>query len=233
MKIGLFAIAGILPGKHSLKDSRLDEIQRLSRSKNKTYAQVELVAEEAVLEAEIILAAEDARTDLILRDLEFLETRLSRCEDEKEKALIEKLKSILEKEEFIFKADLSQEETQAISGYGLLSKRSVVLATAQELNSPDELLRRAVRESGYISFLTAAEKEARACLIKEGSCAWEAAGLIHSDIQKGFIRAEIISSSDFIRAGGEAAAKQLGLMRLEPKEYIMQDGDWVNFRFNK
>ena len=68
---------------------------------------------------------------------------------------------------------------------------------------------------------------------KKGISAWEAAGTIHSDIQKGFIRAEIINFNDFIQAGGESQAKQAGKMRLEPKDYIMQDTDLVNFRFNK
>ena len=70
-------------------------------------------------------------------------------------------------------------------------------------------------------------------LIKKGITAWEAAGGIHSDIQKGFIRAEIISFNDFLSCGGETQAKQAGKMRLEQKNYIMQDTDLVNFRFNK
>jgi ribosome-binding ATPase YchF (GTP1/OBG family) len=63
--------------------------------------------------------------------------------------------------------------------------------------------------------------------------AWEAAGTIHSDIQKGFIRAEIISFADFIEAGGETQAKRAGKLRLEIKTYVMQDHDLTNFRFNK
>ena len=70
-------------------------------------------------------------------------------------------------------------------------------------------------------------------MLKKGSSAWEASGAIHSDIQKGFIRAEVISFNDFIQCGGETQAKQAGKMRLEQKEYVMQDADLVNFRFNK
>jgi ribosome-binding ATPase YchF (GTP1/OBG family) len=90
-----------------------------------------------------------------------------------------------------------------------------------------------VKEAGYISFFTAGEKETRAWLIKAGTTAWEAAGAVHSDIQKGFIRAEIIAFGDFVAAGSEAAAKQAGKLRLENKDYRMQDADWTNFRFNK
>ena len=76
-------------------------------------------------------------------------------------------------------------------------------------------------------------KENRAWAVRKGVSAWEAAAAIHTDIQKGFIRAEIISFSDFIEAGGETQAKRAGKQRLETKQYVMQDYDVVNFRFNK
>jgi ribosome-binding ATPase YchF (GTP1/OBG family) len=75
--------------------------------------------------------------------------------------------------------------------------------------------------------------ENRAWLIRQGTTAWEAGGAIHTDIQKGFIRAEIIGWADFVAAGGETAAKRAGKLRLEMKQYVMQDYDLVNFRFNK
>lgn len=85
---------------------------------------------------------------------------------------------------------------------------------------------------GLMSFLTAGEPEVRAWTIKKGTKAPEAAGKIHSDIQRGFIRAEIVSYNDLIREGSMLAAKEKGLVRSEGKEYIMQDGDIVLFRFN-
>ena len=120
-----------------------------------------------------------------------------------------------------------------LSGYGLLTNRPVIVAQAPEIQDLNNLLARTVKEAGFISFFTTGEKETRAWLIKEGTTAWEAAGVIHSDIQKGFIRAEIISFSDFIQAGGETQAKQAGKLRLEQKNYVMQDADLTNFRFNK
>ena len=83
-----------------------------------------------------------------------------------------------------------------------------------------------------ISFLTAGEKEVRAWTIKKGTLAPEAAGKIHSDIQRGFIRAETISFADFKACGSMAVAKSKGLLRLEGKEYPVKDGDIINFRFN-
>jgi len=232
MKICAFNSADLTPGKYSIKDPRLDQVDKITKSKKKTYCTVELVAENAMPEADAILVLEENRTDLILKDLDFVETRLGRSPQDVELALLNKLKAALEKEEFVANIGLSEEEKKLLSG-GMVTERPVVVAKKEELQDRDELLGRALREGGYMSFFTTGEKETRAWLVKKGTTAWEASGTIHSDIQKGFIRAEIISFNDFIQAGGENAAKQAGKMRLEPKEYIMQDADLTNFRFNK
>lgn len=85
---------------------------------------------------------------------------------------------------------------------------------------------------GLINYFTVGEKETRAWTIHQGDTAPKAAGVIHTDFERGFIRAEIISYKDFIACGSENAAKEKGLWRLEGKEYIVQDGDCINFRFN-
>ena len=85
---------------------------------------------------------------------------------------------------------------------------------------------------GLMSFLTAGEPEVRAWTIKKGTKAPQAAGKIHSDIERGFIRAEVVSYDDLVREGSINAAKEKGLVRLEGKDYIMQEGDIVLFRFN-
>lgn len=233
MKIAVCAIAGLSPGKHQIKDSRLDEVDHITKAKKKTYLQVDVVGEDAVLDAEAIIVAKDSAADLVLRDLEFVETRLSRATQEEEKALLAKLKAHLEKEEFLFTAPLSAEEQQLLTAYSVVTSRPVITATEADIAEPNSLLARALKEGGYLSFFTTGEKETRAWLIKKGTSAWEAAGVIHSDIQRGFIRAEIISFNDFISCGGETAAKQAGKLRLEQKEYLMQDADLANFRFNK
>ena len=96
----------------------------------------------------------------------------------------------------------------------------------------DKMIKSAYNLLGLMSFLTAGEKEVRAWTIPVGTKAQKAAGEIHSDIERGFIRAEIISYDELIRVGSEKAAREKGVMRLEGKEYIMQEGDVVNFRFN-
>lgn len=85
---------------------------------------------------------------------------------------------------------------------------------------------------GLISYFTAGVKEVRSWSIKNGDCAPRAAASIHRDFEKGFIRAEVISYDDFVRCGGEAGAREKGLLRLEGREYVVKDGDIMHFRFN-
>ncbi|TLD95443.1 redox-regulated ATPase YchF [Helicobacter jaachi] len=96
----------------------------------------------------------------------------------------------------------------------------------------EQIIRECFSRLGLISYFTAGVKEVRAWTIRRGDSAPRAASVIHKDFEKGFIRAECISYDDFIRLGGEAAAKEAGAMRIEGKEYIVQDGDVLHFRFN-
>jgi len=158
---------------------------------------------------------------------------LGREPQEAERQALEKIKSLLESERFVFNSGLSPEELQAVAAHSFFTAKPVVVAEPPDLENPDALLLRAFAEAGYICFLTVGGKENRAWPIRKGLTAWEAGGTIHTDIQKGFIRAEIISFADFIAAGGETQAKRAGKMRLETKPYVMQDYDLTNFRFNK
>jgi len=105
-----------------------------------------------------------------------------------------------------------------------------------DLGIAEPALNRLIRVSydllGLISFLTAGEDEVRAWTINRGMNAQKAAGKIHSDIERGFIRAELVSYDDFIACGGMAGAREKGLLRLEGKTYEVKDGDIINFRFN-
>jgi ribosome-binding ATPase YchF (GTP1/OBG family) len=233
MKISVCGIAGVPVGKHNLKDQRLDQADKLVEAKKKAYAQVDVVGEDATLEADAIVVTRDRLPDLILQDLEFVETRLSREPSAAEKAALEKIKANLEAERTVFQAGLSAEELQAVAAHNFHTNKPVTVADAGDLENTDALMVRAFSEAGYISFLTVGGKENRAWPIRKGTTAWEAGGTIHSDIQKGFIRAEIISFEDFIAAGGETEAKRAGKLRLELKQYMMQDYDLTNFRFNK
>jgi GTP-binding protein YchF len=96
----------------------------------------------------------------------------------------------------------------------------------------DRLIHSAFRLLGLMTYFTGGPKEVRAWTIKQGFTAPQAAGVIHTDFERGFIRAEVVSYDDLIAANGEAGARDAGKMRLEGKEYIMQDGDVCHFRFS-
>jgi hypothetical protein len=233
MKIALFGISDIKLGKHNLKDPRFDQTDKMVEADKKTYAQVDVIGDDQLLDADAIVASADARADLILKDLEFVETRLGRSPQDAERAALEKMKSLLESEQFVFNSGLKPEEFQAVAAHSFFTNKPITVRTEEEQQQPEALMLRAFREAGYICFLTVGGKENRAWAIRKGMTAWEAAGSIHTDIQKGFIRAEIISFADFLEAGGETQAKRAGKLRLEQKPYVMQDYDLVNFRFNK
>ena len=96
----------------------------------------------------------------------------------------------------------------------------------------NRLIRTGYELLGLLTYFTVGEKETRAWTIPRGTKAPQAAGVIHSDFERGFIRAEIISCDDLLACGSEAKAKEKGLLRLEGKEYVVRDGDCINFRFN-
>jgi ribosome-binding ATPase len=96
----------------------------------------------------------------------------------------------------------------------------------------DRLIRAAYDLLGLQTYFTAGEKEVRAWTIHKGDTAPQAAGVIHTDFEKGFIRAEVIGFQDYVTLKGEAGAKEAGKMRLEGKEYVVRDGDVMHFRFN-
>ncbi|MBU5590802.1 redox-regulated ATPase YchF [Clostridium sp. MSJ-4] len=113
-----------------------------------------------------------------------------------------------------------EEKKEMLNEYGL------------EETGLDKLVASSYKLLGLISFLTAGQQEVRAWTIIKGTKAPQAAGKIHSDIERGFIRAETISYDKLVEVGSESAAKEKGFFRLEGKEYEMKDGDVVNFRFN-
>ena len=96
----------------------------------------------------------------------------------------------------------------------------------------EKLIIGAYRLLNYITYFTVGVKEVRAWTITEGTKAPQAAGVIHTDFEKGFIRAEVIAYDDFVKYGSESACRDVGKLRVEGKEYIVKDGDCMHFRFN-
>jgi ribosome-binding ATPase YchF (GTP1/OBG family) len=94
------------------------------------------------------------------------------------------------------------------------------------------VIRAAYRLLGLQTYFTAGPKEVRAWTVRAGATAPQAAGVIHTDFERGFIRAEVAAYEDYVAAGGEQGAKEAGKLRLEGKDYVVRDGDVIHFRFN-
>src|ERR1039458_1211404 len=158
MKIALFGVTGIKSGKHNLKDPRFDEADRLVEADKKTYAQVDVVGEDQLIDADAILVSVEGRADMILKDLEFVETRLGREPQEAERQALKKIQTLLEQEKFVFNSGLAPDDLQAVAAHNFFTAKPIVVAEPPELANPDALLLRAFREGGYICFLTRSEE---------------------------------------------------------------------------
>lgn len=148
-----------------------------------------------------------------------------------ENAMVEKVRGYALKEDSGLVTICARLEEE-LSGLEEDEKREMLAEYGLQETGLDKLIKESYRLLGLMSFLTAGPQEVRAWTIRMGTKALDAAGKIHSDIQRGFIRAEIIAFDALMLCGSESAAKEKGLYRLEGKEYIMKDGDVVHFRFN-
>ena len=121
---------------------------------------------------------------------------------------------------------------EELSGLDDSDKKEMLDALGLEESGLDKLIKKSYDLLGLMSFLTTGETEVRAWTITKGTKAPQAAGKIHSDFERGFIKAEVVSYNDLMKEGSMLAAKEKGLVRQEGKEYVMQDGDIVVFKFN-
>ena len=149
----------------------------------------------------------------------------------KENEYVKKVKEYAqsEKSEVITLCVKIEEELSSLSGE---EKQEMLEMYGLNESGLDKVIKKSYDLLGLMSFLTAGKKEVRAWTIKKGTKAPGAAGKIHTDFERGFIKAEIVSFDDLVRLGSYQKAKEAGLVRLEGKDYIMKDGDIVEFKFN-
>lgn len=232
MKVAIFDLEDFVFGKKNFFDPRLDELQELFKAKKTTPLQIEFISIDEIKDAEVVVSGEDKKLDLVLSDLEYVDDRLTKEIPPHEKELFEKSKSMLEQEHFL-SSKLNQDELKILKGFPLLTTLPIYLLHAVDDVENQDVLGEIYSLSGRIFFFTAGEREARMWSIRRGETAWGAAGYIHSDIQQGFIRAEVVGVDELLAAGHYNQAKNEGKIRLENKEYIVKEGDVILFRFNK
>src|SRR6185503_6290494 len=137
MKICLFGVPGFALGRHNIKDPRLDQADKLVEAQKKTYAQVDVVEEKEMITADAVLTTRAALSDLLVKDLDAVETRLGRNPSDAEKAVLQKLADALISEKPVSAAGLTTDEFGAISAHNFYSNRPVVVAEEAELAAPD------------------------------------------------------------------------------------------------
>jgi len=145
---------------------------------------------------------------------------------------VEQLRQVVTAEEGAPVVMISGAIEEELSGMAPDERQEFLADMGMEESGLNRLVRAGYRLLRLVNYFTVGVQETRAWTIPEGTAAPQAAGVIHSDFEKGFIRAEVIAYDDYIACGTEAAAKEKGVWRLEGKEYIVKDGDCMNFRFN-
>ena len=190
----------------------------------KSARTLEFNEEEQVLVKDMFLLT----TKPILYIANISETQLENAENDEN---VKKVKeyALNEKAEVIPLCVKIEEELSTLEDQ---DKKEMLEALGLEESGLDKVIKRSYNLLGLMSFLTAGEPEVRAWTIKKGTKAPQAAGKIHSDIERGFIKAEVVSFDDLMKEGSMLAAKEKGVIRSEGKEYIMKDGDIVLFKFN-
>jgi len=229
MKIAVVGIENFPLGKKNVVDERLDKLAPLYRSQKITSIQIEFQDASHIKDTDAILCDNASKLDLILADLESVEQRLLK-EDAQE--LFKRCKEALEKETPLNELSFSEEERKILINSNLITLKPITFIDSKNMGAIPQVIKETYYNSGMISFFTGGEKEARAWPIKKLTSALEAAGIIHSDLQRGFIKAEVVSYEDLIKAGGTNQAKNAGLLKLQDKDYQVKDGDIILFKFN-
>jgi len=217
-------------GKQPHVDERLEKLKHIFHAPDTVFIQIEFQDAGQIKTADGVLCEKEKKLDLILSDLEIIENRLAIEQQGKE--LLSRCKESLEKEILLNEVPFSDEEKKTLSGLNLTTLKPVTFQDKENLESVPEIIRRVFNECGMISFFTVNQKQLRAWPVKKGTSVYEASGSIHSDLQRGFIKAEVVGCEDLIKCGGLNAAKGQGLVKLENKEYILKDGDLVQIKFN-
>lgn len=227
-------------------EKRLDKVSRSARMGNKDdqkaleiLTKVKAHLETGRVVRELLADMDDDAKTLITRDLALLTAKPTLYVCNVDEAAVETGNAHTE----AFKKSVAAENAEVIMICAGIEAQIAEMDSREErqeflemmgLSEPgvNKLIRSAYKLLNLITYFTAGEKEVRAWTVRRGAKAPEAAGVIHSDFEKGFIRAEVIKYTDFTTLGSEAKVKEAGKMAVEGKEYVVADGDIMHFRFN-
>ena len=228
MKIGIIGI-NVEEGKIKYNDEKLNKLtEKFSPEKVSPFF-AEFTSQN-LTGSDAIVTKKEKILDLLIPDIEKLENRLTKSADEKEKKLIEKYLCLLENKKPICNEQFSDNELLILNGLAPISAKPVLVL--EEETETNAIIKTALEKANLVFFYTAGKKEVKSWLVKKGSDIITCAGKIHSDLAKGFIKADVINYNDFITVYNMHAAKEKGLVQMVGRDYIIQDGDIIEIRFN-
>jgi len=214
-------------GKVKYEDERLERLREKISPKKTAPFYVE-ITKGSLTDADILVSSKENLLDLLIPDIEKAEKRILNTRDEEEKNLMHKLLGILEEETPLSQKDWPDSEMKKLRALGMISLKPVLLV---DKGTPvQDFLRLAMQASKTIFFYTAGPKEVHAWDMKEGATAVECAGKIHSDLEKGFVRADVVSFDEFMECHNMSEAKSKGIARVVEKDFIISDGDVIEIR---
>lgn len=228
MKIG-FVGFDFKEGKVKYADERFNSLVEKFQPQKETPFFAEFIKDE-MLNVDAILIKYEKLLDLLIQDIEKIEGRLAKTQDEKEKALLKKCLEALEMEQPLCNILFYEEEIAMLRGLAPLSwKPTYVAANQEEINF---LFNRVLHKAKVLFFYTVGKKEVHAWSFQEGSSIVDCAGEIHTDLARGFIRADIVSYENLLQCHNLQEAKTKGVLKTVGKEYITKDGDIIEIKFN-
>jgi ribosome-binding ATPase YchF (GTP1/OBG family) len=232
MKIFNFGF-NFTPKKCNYESSEFKQlVDKFSPSKRNPYI-VEFIDTD-LEKSDAVVINKDKLLDFVLIDLEKIEQRLSRTQDQKEKEILEEAQKYLESEKVLSRCDLETEKLDFLKNIQLVSLKPIVIK--DDFQGEDQQVQTVIKEvmdaAGRILFFTASNKEVKAWDLKEGKTILEAAGRIHSDLMRGFIRAEVVNCKNLEDFYNMAEAKSKGLVQTVGKDYVIQAGDIIYVKFS-
>lgn len=229
MKIAMTGL-NVPEGKLKFSDPIMDALTEKFQPKKVSPYYFEILPD-AYEESAVIAVSEEQILDLLVLDMERLEKRMERTEEAAEKALIAKCLSHMEDGRPLCELQLDATERELLRSWGPFSLKPTVVVS-QQPQDPGELLSDVLTLSGMMFFYTAGKQEVHAWITERGTGAVTCAGKIHSDLARGFIKAEIVSFEDLMGAHSFNDARSKGLTKLVDKDYIIEDETVLEIRFN-
>ncbi len=228
MKIATFGLS-IDPGKYKYSCEWFEKLVKKFSPKKLSPYTIEFIGEDFA-KADAIVFDANKKLDFVFLDLEKIENRLTRISDDKEKKFLEKIQGLLEAENLLCDQNFTEEEKNFLKSLSPLTYKPCVGKT--ELGDMNVLIDEVLKKSGMMLFYTAGEKEVHAWELKAGSTILEAAGKIHTDLARGFIKGEVISCKDLDSFHNFAEARARGFAKNVDRDYVMEEGSIIEIKFS-